>query len=297
MHVSIATGYLRELSPEEMVRAFAGHGWQWLELSHPHQNLLLERGDPVRAGDAFRKFAGDHGISFKQGHFLVYSEGPPGQDGPDGADTAPGDDALFEVKMERMKRWVDLFAALGIEAGVYHHGGWDLAKEGWSQERILARRREGIERMCGYARGTVTRICVENLPGDTAGYEELRPLVEFLPGDEIRVCLDTGHANMEGVDCAGFVRAAGDRLAALHVQDTVGEKDDHIMPYGRGTIHWDAFLAALRETTYQGLFNFELGGEALCHVEVRLMKLDYIRELGEWMVARSKEAPDEDGHI
>ncbi len=289
MHVSIATGYLRGLSPEDMVRTFASRGWQWLELSHDHQNILFERGDPAKTGKAFRRFADDHGVAFEQGHFLLRTPGAPGQDGPQGADTAPADDCLFEQAMESMKRWVDLFAAIGIKAGVYHHGGWDLARLGWSRQQTLARRREGIERVCGYARGTGVRICIENLPGYTAGYEQLRPLVEFLPHDEIGVCLDTGHANMQGVDCADFVRMAGQRLAALHVQDTVGKDDDHIMPYGRGTVGWVAFLAALSETGYAGLFNFELGGEALltCPMEVRLMKLDYIRQMGLWMTTKA----------
>jgi len=280
MRIAMWTDYLHGLSPEDAVKTFAERGWRWLELSDEHAHELLRRGDPVKTGEALRAFAQDHGVTIPQGHFILSTDGLGG----DAADTAPADDALFEDMMEQMKRWVDLFAAIGIQAGVYHHGGYDLAQEGWSDDRILARRQAGIERVCSFARGTVTQVCIENLPDYSPGYEHILPLVEFLPGDEIGVCLDTGHANMADIDCADFVRAAGARLRALHVHDSI-DKYDHILPYGRGTVNWPAFLAALREINYTGLFNWEIPGETQrCPLHVRLLKLDYVRRLSHWML-------------
>ena len=120
----------------------------------------------------------------------------------------------------------------------------------------------------------------------------MRQLVEGFEDDEVGVCLDTGHANMEGVECAGFVRSAGQRLAALHVHDSVGEWD-HILPYGRGTVDWGAFMKALREVGYEGLFNWEIPGETIgCPLEVRLLKLEYVRKLGEGREAHEGRAKD-----
>lgn len=282
MQIAMWTGYLWELSPEEMVKAFAERGWTRLELSDEHAHELLRRGDPTKTGEAFRRFAADLGIAIPQGHFLLSVAGVPGEP----ADLAPSDDTLFDQTMEQMKRWVDLFASIGIEAGVYHCGGDDLANEGWSKERIRDRRREAIGRVVARARGTVTRLCLENLGNSCPTCQEIRSLVEFLPESEIGICLDTGHANAAGVNCAAFVRDAGNRLRALHVHDNLGQHDDHILPYGKGTVDWAPFLAALKEIGYVGLFNWEIPGENRCPMPVRLMKLDYIHMLGEWMIAQ-----------
>ena len=143
MRHAMWTSYLCELGPEEMVEAFAERGWRWLELSDEHGHALLRRGDAGKTGETFGAFAREHGVEIAQGHFLLSKTGLP-DDGtpPLGADTAPADDGEFEEMMEAMKRWVELFAGIGIKAGVYHHGGYDLAAAGWSEERILARRRE-----------------------------------------------------------------------------------------------------------------------------------------------------------
>ena len=49
------------------------------------------------------------------------------------------------------------------------------------------------------------------------------------------------------------------------------------MPYGRGTVNWKTFMAAIREVGYDGLMNLEIPGENQCPLPVRLMKLDYLR--------------------
>lgn len=63
----------------------------------------------------------------------------------------------------------------------------------------------------------------------------------------IRMCLDTGHANITTGDVAAAVRAAAPAIAYFHIHDNDGAVDDHRMP-GEGTVDWTAFAAALRET-------------------------------------------------
>ncbi|MFH0964325.1 MAG: sugar phosphate isomerase/epimerase [Planctomycetota bacterium] len=284
MKLAMWTGYLWELNPEESVREFAARGWKWLELSEEHAHELLRRGDPTKTGEALRKFAADRGVRIAQGHFIMTRDGAPGVDI---VEQACADEKLFHEQLERLARWVELFAATGIEAGVYHAGGKELRKLGWSADRILARRLAGVERMRDHAKGTRVRICLENLEEIGATYEAMRPLVEPFREEEVGVCLDTGHANMGGGDCAEFVRRAGKRLRALHVHDSIGSDNDHVLPYSRGTINWKTFLAALRETRYEGVWSWELPGETMwCPLDVRLMKLDYVRRLGEWMVEK-----------
>jgi sugar phosphate isomerase/epimerase len=289
------TSYLYEWLPEDMVREFSRHGWRTCELSDEHGHDLLKLGDPAQVGTRFRAFAADHGMSFPQGHFYLCTKGIRPEDlaGRKGADIAPADEAEFAQAYEDMKRWIDLFGALGVQAGVLHLGGGGLAAAGWGPERIFQRRCEAVSRLAAYARGSGTLICLENL-GPSSGAHTIGDFDRLLGAvnvPNLAICLDTGHANITGVDSAEFVRRAGTRLKALHIADNLGQGDDHMLPYGRGTIRWPEVLRALHEVRYQGLFNLEVPGENHCPRPVRLAKLDYALQLATEMIAEAAETP------
>ena len=289
MQPSMWTSYLIELLPHDMAKAMVRHGWHTVELSDEHGHDLLKLGDPAKVGAEFRRFAGDLGLSFPQGHFYLANKGmrPEDREGRAAADIAPADDAEFAKAMEDMKRWVDLFNALGVKAGVLHVGGHRLAGLGWSEEQILERRVQAVGQVAEYARGGVTRICLENLT-PRCGYatiEDAKKILAALNAPNVSICLDTGHANISGVSCAEFIRELGPHLEALHIADNLGTNDDHMLPYGRGTVPWPQVMAALREVGYSGLFNFEVPGENRCPMPVREAKLGYARQLADWMIA------------
>lgn len=295
MIASMWTSYLVEWLPEEMVREFSRHGWHTCELSDEHGHDLLKLGDPATVGARLRVFAADYGVRFPQGHFYLCTKGcrAADQQGRRAADIAPADDRAFEQAQADMRRWIDLFNALGIEAGVLHVGGAGLAAAGWSEERIFARRCEAVSRLAEYARGGCTVLCLENL-GASSGVHTMSDFERLLAAvnlPNVAICLDTGHAHLNGVDCAEFVRQAGGRLRALHIADNLGEHDDHLLPYGRGTIRWPEIMAALRAIQYRGPFNFEVPGENRCPPPVRLAKLDYALALAGCMLAEDGLAP------
>lgn len=287
MKPAIWTSYLIELSPREMVKVFASHGWQYLELSDEHAHDLLKEGNPLRTGESFRKFAADYGITFYQGHFCLATKGCRPEDLPGRTvmDIALAEEKDFQSAMESMKRWADLFQGLGIKAGVLHAGGDQLIKLKWSPEKIFARRVQAVRNIATFTRGGPTIICLENLtcPGLKTA-EELLAIKKAAGTDNIGLCLDTGHANICGVNTASFVQEAGCDLQALHIADNLGTNDDHLLPYGRGTVCWTEVMKALRQVKYQGLFNLEVPGENRCPLPVRLAKLDYARRLINWML-------------
>lgn len=76
-------------------------------------------------------------------------------------------------------------------------------------------------------------------------------LVRAFNSPAIRVSLDTGHAHYAHGSTAAppvdtYVRAAGDLLAHVHLQDADGIADRH-WALGRGTIRWHGVFMALRE--------------------------------------------------
>jgi len=263
MQISMWSSYLYELSPEDMVQMFVQRGWNCTELSTEHGWMLLERGEPAKVGIELRKFAADQGFSFPQGHFYL------------SADIAHPDEKKRTEIMDDMKRWCDLFAALNITAGVLHPGGNGLRAMGCEPEKIFDCNVKSLEQLSIFVKEGPTTICLEN----GGSIDEMLQLVNSVSGSELGLCLDTGHLNMAGGDCADFVRRAGQKLKSLHVTDSIGKRDDHILPHSAGNINWEDFVDALREIGYEGLFNFEVPRENRCPMAIRLAKLDYAREL------------------
>ncbi len=268
MKISMWSSYLYELSPEEMIRTFVQHGWNCTELSTEHGWMLLNRGAPTEMGRELKKFAEDYDFSFPQEHFYLK------------ADIAHPDEKKRVEIMDDMKRWCHLFAALNITAGVLHPGGNGLRALGCGPEKILECNVKSLEQISDFIKGGPTTICLEN----GGSIENMLGLVNAVRGSELGLCLDTGHLNMDGGDCADFIRKAGEMLKALHITDSIGSHDDHILPHGAGTINWEEFIKALREIGYEGLFNFEVPRENRCPMKIRLAKLDYARQLAMLMV-------------
>ncbi len=110
-------------------------------------------------------------------------------------------------------------------------------------------------------------VCVENLPFPAyplASVEAVCKLVDELDRDNLKVCLDTGHAAIfKGSDVGSAVRIIGKRLEALHIHDNMGKEDQHLIP-GDGIIDWDGFSEALREIGYDKVVSLETS--AKCHL-------------------------------
>jgi len=78
------------------------------------------------------------------------------------------------------------------------------------------------------------------------------------PGD-VRICLDLGHAHIDG-GLVHEITHAAPHLIALHAHDNFGVRDQHLPP-GRGNIDWPLAWATLRREAPQlRYFTFELDG-------------------------------------
>lgn len=263
MQAGIWTSYLIDDSPEDMVETFAATGWHHLELSTEHGEMLLERGDPVVAGKAFRTFAEECGVSFPQGHLWLTAD----ITADDGGDT-----------VEALRPWLDLYAAIGVRAAVLHPSGVPASKETRPPREVLDRQVAALGTLTDHLGGTEMVLCLENVSAAPLAADLLR-ILEAVGSPHLGICLDTGHLHMAAGDQAEFIRAAGAHLRALHLADNEGRSDQHMMPYGRGTVDWPAVVEALRQLPYEGLCNLEIPGENRAPRAVRLAKLDYAKEL------------------
>ncbi len=70
-------------------------------------------------------------------------------------------------------------------------------------------------------------------------------------GGNCGICLDIFHMNIEEADWAEAIRAAGEKLYAVHVAD------NNRMPCGQGAIDWAAFIGTLEEVGYDDFLTVE----------------------------------------
>ena len=274
MTPGIWTSYFVDLSPEDMVRQFAAKDWRHLELSSEHAAKLLERGDPAAVGEAFRTFAQDHGVTFPQGHLWL------------DCDIAGQDQSAI---IDGLKRWLDLFVALGIRAPVLHPGGKALLEQGVGYDALLEARVRGLRPLAEHVQGTGVIICLENLTIIPFA-RDLIDIIKAVGVPNLGICFDTGHLHIVNGVQRWFIEEAGPYLKALHIADNDGSGDQHLMPYGRGTVYWDGVMAALRRVGYGRLFNLEIPGENGCPIPVRLAKLDYLKSVVRFMFQGSEQA-------
>jgi sugar phosphate isomerase/epimerase len=96
-----------------------------------------------------------------------------------------------------------------------HPGGSGFRAKGADPEMILGCNIRSLEILSGFVSGGPTTICLEN----GGPIDSIFHLINSVSGSELGICLDTGHLNMAGGDCADSVRKAREKLKALHITD------------------------------------------------------------------------------
>lgn len=119
-------------------------------------------------------------------------------------------------------------------------------------------------------------------PGDLPyPYTTARDMIDLMNdvgGNSIKICLDTGHANISAQDIPEMIRMFGRDLATVHLNDNYGKiepiyEDLHLFP-GYGRIEWEPIFRALKEVGFGGAMNMEPIGE-LKHIsnQLRIIQL------------------------
>lgn len=265
MKLSVWSSYYYVLSPEDALRKFKSHGFDYCELSCEHSEVLLERGDAKAVGAEFGKFAREIGVEVSQGHLFFWGK----------KICDPKDRALI-------KRQLDLFVAIGIKNAVLHCD--PLADENGVKAPIDIARKENIKaisELLDYVKGTDLVICLENLITSPAvnSVEGLMYFIEHFNHKNLGICLDTGHLNINDKNQVAFIKRAGKHIKALHLADNEGKSDQHLMPYGKGNVDFASVIRETKALGYEGLYNLEIPGESQAPLEILGYKLDYIRKM------------------
>ena len=131
-----------------------------------------------------------------------------------------------------------------------------------------------VENMVDFSRN-MRRYC----GGDP---EELLDLVDTINDPAVGICLDTGHACLTSIHVPSYIRLAGDRLKALHINDNRQKGDEHLLPFD-GLVDWQGVAQALRDIGYDHDYSFEVRSRAIPKAAQESW-FKYVHDLGEALI-------------
>jgi D-psicose/D-tagatose/L-ribulose 3-epimerase len=172
---------------------------------------------------------------------------------PEGRDLAVEDTDVIRSTQEYLSHCVDVAATIGsdVVAGPMYAAVGRLWRLDASERAVTIKRvADGLRPVAEHAAERGVRLAIEPLNRYETSLvntvEHGLELLDALDHEAAGLLLDTFHMNIEEKDPAQAARAAGDRIAHVHACGT-----DRGTP-GEDDFDWPAFLAAVRETGYDG---------------------------------------------
>ena len=240
-----------------------------LELQGFHYPDVLVAGDWKPRATEVRKLLENH-------------KGRQGMHGPHSVPLASNDPGMRALAQERLGQCLDVCEELGLTQMVIHSPYIH-----WDQEnlyRLPGRRAEKLADFIATIEPVMPRVealgvemVIENVEDRDPAIR--RDIVRHFRSAALRLSVDTGHAyyaNRMGAapSVELFVRAAGEDLAHLHLQDADGLADRH-WAIGDGTVAWRAVFEELGRLS----FNPRLIIEIRNRTDV-LRSAEYLVQLG-----------------
>lgn len=151
-----------------------------------------------------------------------------------------------------------LHIARRIPVGVFvMHLGVPRAQQPAPGDNNRDAARRSVEELQQIAEPLGVRLAVEVIPNDLSRVGSLVHFVEEdLDGVDVGICLDFGHAHMDG-DLVDAIETVSGHLIATHVHDNRGRADEHLVPFD-GTIDWPGVMTAVQKVGYDGTLLLEL---------------------------------------
>jgi len=116
--------------------------------------------------------------------------------------------------------------------------------------------RRSLDALAAAAEPLGVRVAIEVIPNDLSRSSSLTQLIDRdIEQSNVGVCLDLGHARLEG-DVADAIELVSGHLVAVDVHDNRGRSDDHLTPF-EGVIDWPSALTTIRKVGYDGALTFE----------------------------------------
>ena len=190
-----------------------------------------------------------HGIHAPIGESLV-----GGQWGPPLTFATTDADARAKA-LDETERALQIARRIPCQVLVLHLGVPRWQPKATENSRDAARR--GVEAIERLAAPLGVHVAIEVIPNELSRAASLVHFIEeVLDGSSAGICLDFGHAHMDG-DVVDAIETVSEHLITTHVHDNRGRTDDHLVPFD-GTIDWPGALTTVQKVGYEGTFVLEI---------------------------------------
>jgi sugar phosphate isomerase/epimerase len=194
------------------------------------------------------------------------------------------DETIRRLCVERTCRWVEYCYRLNVPVLIEHPGSIPV-KTSDELKTLEKLNIESFKRIARFAEDRSVKLAIENIfdfkPEKLKGVrflkypasygstiDEIKKICEATDPDVVGICLDTGHANYQGLDVATVVKGCSSLLYAAHINDNDGSGDQHLSPL-RGNIDWKSVIDGFKSIRYDGLLSLEVPGEKHHSIAVR----------------------------
>ncbi len=248
MKISISMSALNALgnTPQKLVKAFENTGFKHFDYSFCSFSDC-DNGKYEKELNEAREQAEKQGADFVMAH-APYQYNP-----------CRSDDE-FEAQVADTRKAIYGCSILGIDR-ITVHAGFGFVE---NMDKMLEINREYYSRLLPDAEKYGVNLMMENIAEEiyhrTFVVETadtmliLKQMLENHP--LLRVCWDTGHANVKNLDQYANIKKLKGELYGLHIQDNNGYHDDHMPPL-MGTVNYDEVMKGLLDIGYDGPFNLE----------------------------------------
>ena len=233
----------------------AAHGFQAVELYATRTHFDYHN---VSAVADLQQWLADAGLALHAVHAPTAESYVGGRWGPPltlaSADPGARERALNEAEsalhIARRIQAAVLVAHLGLPRAQSFNPG-DNSRDG---------ARRSVEALQRLAAPLGVQVALEVIPNELSRAGSLVHFVENdLDGLGVGVCLDFGHAHLDG-DLVDAIETVSGHLVAAHVHDNRGRTDDHLVPFD-GTIDWPAAMTSIQKVGYDRTLLFEIGAQ------------------------------------
>jgi len=213
----------------------------------------LDYHDPNQVRDVAQWF-GDRGVTLHSLHAPLFSDWNWGRSGGMLISPAYLERRARIASMDEIKRALTVAEQLPFRYLVLHLG---LPYEDYDLSKFDAAF-TSIEHLNIFAKERGAQILLENIPSGLSSPDHLLLFLSYTRLD-LKICFDVGHAHLAGGVQPAF-RTLRHLVAAVHIHDNHGAKDEHLMPFD-GDVAWALTMHDFRAAGNQFPVFFELSGE------------------------------------
>lgn len=174
-----------------------------------------------------------------------------------GVNISSPSDWLLRAMMRGLKQSIVRASTLGARIWVFHPGSRSVMSNLYPGKDWIRNLRSSRQ-LFKFAEDHGVDATIENVPEPfpfvLKSVEDFGRFYSEI-GEEIRLTLDIGHANINR-QVEGFLKEFPDRIVHVHAHDNDGKSDGHL-GIGFGTVDWEKTVAMMKKIGYSGTIVIE----------------------------------------